>query len=212
MIGLFGGTFDPVHHGHLRSALEVSEALSLEELRFIPSQIPPHRQTPGARPEQRLEMLAAALADAPENVMIDRRELDRPGPSYMVDTLASLRQEFPDTPLVLVLGLDAFLGLDRWHRWPTLFEFAHIAVMQRPGFSPMLTEPLAAAIAPRRVTEVQALRLAPAGRVHFLDVTQLEISASQIRDLIRLGRNPKYLIPEAVAALIQDLGLYRSRD
>src|SRR5690606_16625703 len=126
MIGIYGGTFDPVHYGHLRTALEVKEAAGMGEIRFIPCRLPPHRTEPEAGPALRLKMLELALHDAEPGFRIDTRELDRPGPSYMVETLASIRTEIGTRPLCLIAGLDAFHGFPRWHRWRELFDLAHI--------------------------------------------------------------------------------------
>jgi nicotinate-nucleotide adenylyltransferase len=210
MIGIYGGTFDPVHYGHLRTALEVSEALALAELRFVPCQIPPHRGAPGASAEQRWRMLAAALADSEPRLRIDLRELERPGPSYMVDTLESLRTEMGDVPLCLILGMDAFLGLSRWHRWRELFDLAHLVVMRRPGYRPEMAGELRGIVEERVVDRPEVLGDSQAGRVYFVTVTQLEISASQIRDLIAKGRSTRYLTPDAVLAVIRDERLYQS--
>ncbi len=132
MIGLFGGTFDPIHYGHLRPLWEVKEALKFDQLRLIPSFIPPHRGKPGASAKQRLEMLRLAVADVPD-YEVDERELQRGGPSYTVETLQSLRNELGDQPLCWVMGLDAFLGLASWYQWRRITELAHIVVTQRPG-------------------------------------------------------------------------------
>jgi nicotinate-nucleotide adenylyltransferase len=210
MLGIYGGTFDPIHYGHLRTALEVKEAVGLDEVRLIPSQIPPHRGTPGATPEQRLAMLAAALADAEPGFRIDTRELERRGPSYMVDTLASIRAEIGPEPLCLIVGLDAFLGLHRWHRWRELFELAHVLVMQRPGPLPGIPEELRAPLRERTAAAPDALRARPAGLVHFVPVTQLDISATRIRNAIASGRSARYLTPDSVLSTIRALGLYRS--
>ena len=211
MIGIYGGTFDPVHYGHLRTALEVSAALGLKELRFTPCQIPPHRGTPGATAEQRLAMLQAALADAEPGLGIDARELQRPGPSYMVDTLASLREELGDTvPISLIIGLDACLGLPRWHRWKALFTLAHIVVMQRPGCEPEWPGELAKELAERRTEQPGYLREQPAGAMYLVTVTQLAISASQIRALIAARASARYLTPDAVLAYITRQELYRA--
>ena len=131
-IGVFGGTFDPIHYGHLRAALEVKEALELSSVLFLPSSGPPHRRAPIASAAQRLQMVRLAVEGQP-GFSVDDREIARGGVSYMVDTLVSLRSELGDTPLCLILGMDAFLGLDRWHRWHDLPGLTHFAVGHRPG-------------------------------------------------------------------------------
>jgi nicotinate-nucleotide adenylyltransferase len=210
MIGIYGGTFDPVHYGHLRTALEVKEALGLTELRLVPCRNPPHRGMPGASPTQRLAMLQAALSDAPPGMRIDARELERPGPSFMVDTLESLRRETHERhPLVLIVGQDAFLGLPRWRRWETLFDLAHVAVMRRPGFEPEWPPELAREVGRRVAQPATALRDRPSGLIRFVTVTQLDISASRIRGLIAHGRSAQYLTPGAVLDFIDRHTLYR---
>ncbi len=134
MIGIFGGTFDPVHFGHLRPALEVQQALGLDEVRFIPAGQPPHRDMPHATAPQRLSMLQTAIEDQP-GFAADEREIQREGPSYMVDTLALLREELGQIPLCLILGYDAFLGLPAWHQWHRLIELAHLVITHRPGWN-----------------------------------------------------------------------------
>ena len=210
MIGIYGGTFDPVHYGHLRTALEVKEAVGLTEVRFVPCRAPPHRDSPGASPEQRLQMLQAALTDAESGFGIDTRELARPGPSYMVETLLSIRAEIGAEPLSLIIGLDALQGLHRWHRWRELFDLAHILVMRRPGSAPPLADELAMALDPRRSELPDPLRATSAGYVYFVEVTQLDISATRIRSAVAMGLSPRYLTADAVLYLIDRLQLYRS--
>ena len=210
MIGVYGGTFDPVHTGHLRTALEVKEVLGMQHLRFVPCQIPAHRGKPGASPAQRLAMLQAALTDAPAGMQIDCRELERSGPSFMVDTLSSLREEIGSTlPLSLIVGLDAFRGLHLWHRWESLFELAHIVVMQRPGIEPVWPHELEEMVSRRRRLNPEDLHKFPAGLIHFVAVTQLDISASQIRQLISQRKSARYLTPDSVLDLIEQDRLYR---
>ena len=209
MIGVYGGTFDPVHYGHLRTSLEVRDALELDELRFVPCQIPPHRGAPGATPEQRVAMLRAALADAPYGVRIDTRELERAGPSFMFDTLSSIRDDIGSTtPLALILGSDAFHGLHRWHRWQSLIELAHIVVMQRPGTEPKWPSELEGFFTKFVCQQPRDLKALPAGMIHFMVVSQLEISASHIRQLVAKKKSAQYLTPEPVLRLIDRNQLY----
>jgi len=206
-IGVFGGTFDPVHVGHLRTAHELRTALGLAEVRFVPCRLPPHRP-PAVAPEAlRLRMLEAALAGLP-GFRVDDRELRRPGLSYMADTLASLRTEAGDRPLCLLLGLDAFLGLPTWHRWRDLTELAHIVVARRPGVSQPVDGEAGDLLKARGTTRASDLASAPAGRVLVRDVTQLEISSSAIRALVAGGGDPRFLVPDAVLELIAKTHIY----
>jgi nicotinate-nucleotide adenylyltransferase len=206
MIGIFGGTFDPVHYGHLRAMLEVSEIFNLNEIRLIPNKTPPHRLEPFATSKMRLEMLHLAT-DALPNVVIDTRELDREGPSYMVDTLLSLRKDFPERPLLLFVGGDAFNGLTRWHRWPDLFDFAHIVVMTRPGYSAQQQNAFFQA---RQIFEAVDLARDKAGKLFFQSITQLDISASAIRKMIAEKRDPRFLLPDNVLDYIHSHHLYQN--
>lgn len=209
MIGLLGGTFDPIHFGHLRPALDVMEALSLDVLRFIPAPRPPLRGEPVVTPQQRVEMVRLAITPQP-GFDLDTRELDREGPSYTVDTLQALREELGEaTPLVLLLGSDAFSRLPDWHKWERLPDLAHIAVMMRPdavldegGFPDGWLQ--------ARLTDAAgALRERPSGCVITLPVTQLAISATDIRARLATGKSIRYLTPDAVCDYIADHRLYR---
>ena len=206
-IGIYGGTFDPVHIGHLRTALEVCEWAGLDHVRMVPARVPPHRDTPDVRPEERLALLRAAVEGEPR-LVVDTRELERDGPSYMVDTLASLRDELGATPLALVLGMDAFAGLPGWHRWGELFDLAHLVVVERPGARAPADAELEAALAGRRVADAGALAAHTAGRVVFTAATQLDISATRLRALLAAGRSIRYLFPYRVHELIKARGLY----
>ncbi len=209
-LGVCGGTFDPVHFGHLRPALEIATALGLHEVRLIPCHQSPHRDAPAAGDEHRLAMLRLAVA-AGGPFAIDDRELRRSGPSYSVDTLAELRAERPDARLLLFLGGDAFAGFPRWHRWAEILELAHLVISPRPGSCPdnELPEAAAALLAERRAAGVAQLDAQPAGRIFVQPVTQLEISATRIRTLLAAGGDPVYLMPLAVRDYIQQHGLYR---
>ena len=208
MIGIFGGTFDPVHYGHLRTALEVCEALALDELRFVPCSIPPHRAQPRVSAAQRLAMLELALEDSDPRLRLDDRELRRSGPSFMVDTLDSVRVEKPGRPLCLIVGNDAFQGLPAWHRWRELFKLAHVIVMERP-FETSYADALERMLAQRLISEASELAVQDAGCIYFQDVSQLAISASHIRELVRQGRTAQYLLPDSVRRYIDLHGLYR---
>ena len=208
-IGILGGTFDPIHYGHLRPALELLHTLELAEVRFVPCRIPAHRGTPLVTAEQRLALVRLATAGQP-GFVADDRELRREGPSYMFDTLTSLRTEVgAETPLVLIVGADAFRDLHTWHRWRELTGLAHIVVMQRPGAAQSLPPVLAEFATPRVVHAPAALRQQPAGGVLFQPVTQLSISATQFRALLARGQSPRYLLPDPVLAFIHDRALYR---
>ncbi len=205
MIGIFGGTFDPIHYGHLRSALEVKEIFNLTEVRLIPSAQPPHRQQPVATAVIRLQMLALAICDQP-GFVADDRELQREGRSYMIDTLRSLRQDFPNQSLLLFMGSDAFNKLTTWHHWQDLFVYAHVVVLTRPGFK---TQHLDDFFAVRLIADAQILANHKAGRLFFQPVTQLDISATAIRQMIAHGKNPRFLLPDAVITAIKQHRLYQ---
>jgi nicotinate-nucleotide adenylyltransferase len=198
-IAVLGGTFDPVHNAHLRVAWEAAEALDAD-VRLMPANVPPHRPAPVASPAQRVAMLRAALAGQ-SRLLLDERELRRDKPSYTIDTLREMRAEFgPDRPLILLVGADAFAGLPTWHEWNALFRYAHVAVLTRPGHGADLPTELGAEIAARRVTAASALRGAAFGKVLDLAVTPLEISASAVRALVAAGREPRWLVPDALLA------------
>ncbi|HBA66297.1 MAG TPA: nicotinic acid mononucleotide adenylyltransferase [Methylococcaceae bacterium] len=205
MIGIYGGTFDPIHFGHLRTALEVKEIFALDEIRLIPCFIPPHRDSPSAPASMRLRMLELALEDR-TNMTVDTREIDRGGPSYMVETLMSLRAEIGERPLLLFIGADAFTCLTAWYQWQRLFEFAHVVVMTRPGFNAQVVD----GFLTRRLTENrQALKEHSAGHLFFQSVTRLEISATAIRQIIAKHRDPGFLLPESVIQYIRQHKLYQ---
>ena len=211
MIGVFGGTFDPIHFGHLRCAWEIAELLELREVRMLPAGRPPHRNVPQASPEQRRRALELAL-EGQSLLRLDTRELDRSGPSYMVDTLTSLRAELGGTSLCLILGQDAFNGLADWNRWEQIPELAHLVVITRPGVEQPVNGPLAALIEQRSVESLDALRARPSGNILFRTVTALGFSASGIRRLLASGRSPRYLLPEKVLDYLQQEQVYRDVD
>lgn len=206
MIGIFGGTFDPVHYGHLRAALEVKEHFELAQVRLVLSAQPPHRPPPKASIEQRLTMLELAVKDVPDFI-IDTREIDRKGASYMILTLQSLREEFPEQPLLLFVGSDAFEKFTTWYQWQQVFDFSHVVVLTRPGYAINRMDDFVA----KRLTK-QRTELAKqiAGKLFFQPITQLEISATDIRAMLGSSKSPRFLLPDDVLMYISGHHLYQA--
>jgi nicotinate-nucleotide adenylyltransferase len=206
-IGIFGGTFDPIHYGHLRTALELKQILDLGPVHIVPCATPPHRTLPMTDGPLRLRMVEAAIREEP-GFVADDREIQRPGLSYTVDTLASFRTEFGDRSLCLLLGMDAFLGLPEWHRWRDLLTLAHVVVAHRPGWEAPTSGALGELLREKRARSAVQLTASPAGLVHVQPVTQLEISSTDLRDSLRAGRDPKFLLPDSVRRIILETECY----
>ncbi len=214
VIAILGGTFDPIHYGHLRLAADVMSALSLAQVRLIPAGIPPHRPPPVASPEQRFAMTALGCAEF-AGLVPDRREIDRGGPSYSAATLEALHAEEPHVPLALIVGSDAFCGLARWWHWERLFALAHFIVVERPGAAPIGTD-----LAPelqvhwerRLTTDMARLERALAGSIVRVSVTPQPIAANEIRAELALGsaglERVRGLLPVAVLDYIERNRLY----
>ena len=204
-IGILGGTFDPVHFGHLRLAQEVADTLALHRVRFMPGGTPPHRGIPHASAAERLAMVKLAITGNPL-FTLDDRETWRSGLSYTFDTLCELRAELgPACPLVLIMGADAFLVFNTWHRWREIFDLAHIAVAHRPGaaLADIKDQLLAREFAQRVVSSgSDAVQRTPCGVIAVVPITALDISATAIRAAIQAGRNVRYLLPDAVIARV----------
>ncbi|HHO59227.1 MAG TPA: nicotinate-nucleotide adenylyltransferase [Thiotrichales bacterium] len=206
MLGVFGGTFDPVHYGHLKPAQAVMQALKLSQLRFIPNRVPPHRAPPWLPVEQRQALLELALQDYPAFIL-DTRELQRGGPSYMVDTLESLQEDFTGETLCLILGLDAFAGFTQWHQWARILTLSHLVVTQRPGFDWSATlKTLDSALARKITSQPDDLHIQAAGRILLQSAPQLPISSTLIRQRVQRGESVADLMPEkAVQQLMRFL-------
>jgi len=204
-IGIFGGTFDPIHFGHCRAALEIKQQLKLEELRLIPCKNPPHRTTI-ASAEDRLAMLKLAVKNTP--LMIDDCEMLRSGPSYTVDTLLSLRKAHPRTSLCLIIAMDAFLGLPTWYEWEKLIELANIAVIDRQGWNMPGSGILAEFFNNHALASKENIIDFTCGKIVLQSITSLDISASNIRLLIQKGHSPQFLLPDSVLEYIQKHTLY----
>jgi nicotinate-nucleotide adenylyltransferase len=206
-IGIFGGTFDPIHYGHLRSAFELLQALELDHVRFVPSADPPHRGATFAPAELRYRMVEVAVEGQP-GFVVDNCEFRREGPSYTIDTLAAMRAEHGNRSLCLIIGMDAYLGLTSWHRWDEILDIAHIIVAHRPGWKMPDTGELGELRAVRGTQDGADLHDSPAGRIYTHAVTQLEIASTEIRELIAAGRDPRFLMPDSVRDVILENGCY----
>lgn len=210
-IGIFGGTFDPIHYGHLRTGFELMKALRLSELRFMPCGVPPHRAEAVADAKTRLAMVRAA-AEAQHGFVVDDREVRREGPSYSVDTLSELRAEFPGRSLCLIVGMDAFLSLPKWYQWREILHLAHVVVAHRPGWQAPGLGPLGELLVDRGTGRVGELHDSLAGSIYIHAVTQLEISSSAIRKLVAKGGDPRFLMPDSVRELIEKTACYQDAE
>lgn len=209
LVGVFGGTFDPVHYGHLRSALELAERLQMEQLRLMPSAQPPLRAAPYCSAAHRAAMVALAVAGE-QRLACDTRELGRSGKSYSIDSLIELRAELgAQHALCMVIGCDAVLGITQWHRWRELLDWAHIVAIARPGWQLPHTGEVAQWLQTHRVEDVRLLRQRPAGCIAVQELRPLAISSTEIRALLATGRSASYLLPPAVLDYIQAHKLYQ---
>ena len=211
LVGLLGGTFNPIHFGHLRMAQELAETLQLSEVRFIPSANPPHKTAPEVSAEHRAEMVKIAIADNPL-FKLDACEVSREGASYTIDTLISLREASgAKTALCLFMGSDAFIKLDTWHRWQELLNYCHIVLVQRPNLSPenpKLPELLETLLHTHYTENASDLSAKNAGFIHMQQITALDISSTKIREMLKNEQAPRYLMPEKVIDYIKQHHLY----
>lgn len=207
-IGILGGTFDPIHFGHLRTALELYQSLELAEVKLIPCYLPVHRKLPVATPEQRLAMVKHAIKNEPA-LKVDDCEIKRKGPSYTIDTLHHLHKKLPHTPLCLIMGIDALLSFPSWHRFEEILQLAHLVVVHRPQYQLPETGLVAEILKKRLKKSANILHKTASGSIVLQPVTPLEISATDIRRQIAQGGNPRYLLPDNVCTYIQTNGVYR---
>ncbi|TAG48728.1 MAG: nicotinate-nucleotide adenylyltransferase [Betaproteobacteria bacterium] len=202
-LALFGGTFDPVHFGHLRVATDTAIALKLPEIRLIPSKKPVHRDATSASADQRLAMLRLGVSAFP-GLSVDDCELTRDAPSYTALTLEHFRREFPERPLLWIVGIDAFLGITRWYQWQHLFDLAHFVVLNRPGFAvaSALSAQLAEVWNGRLTNDPHALRSSAHGRLLLHTVAPQAISATEIRNMLTAGASDNALLPLLPASVL----------
>ena len=206
-IGVLGGRFNPVHNGHLRVAVECKEAFDLDQLRMFPCAEPPHREIPEVSSQQRLKMLQLALQDV-GGVVADGRELDRSGPSYTIDTLRSLKSEFPQAGLYLIIGSDAFQSLNTWHEWGKILELSNIIIAQRPDHQDDLSSDVGKMLKNSFTNDIDVFKKNVCGKISTLKVSQLEISSSYLRELIKENKSTQFLLPEIVLNFIKENRLY----
>ncbi len=197
MIGILGGTFAPIHNGHLRLALEAREQLGLDEVRLVPAGAPPLRAVPAVSSQRRLKWVQLAIAGE-KQLVADDREVRRSGPSYTVDTLTELRAEHGDLPLCLIVGQDAAQQLNKWHRWQNLVQLGHLVIVNRPGTALELPPMVAAML--QEAPDAGALREQPAGLFWRVTMPPMQISASDIRRRLKAGLSARGLVPDRVLA------------
>lgn len=197
LIGILGGTFDPIHYGHLKTAQELMHRLGLEQVRFIPNHVPPHRQQPWLDSEARRDLVSAAIADYP-GFLLDERELQRPGASYMVETLADLKRELVGDTLCLIMGADAFSHFTRWHRWQAILELCHLIIMTRPGADVTGLGDHRQLLESRITHNAGALAHSQHGQILIQSVTPVPISATLVRDRLAQGQDIVGLVPESI--------------
>jgi len=208
-IGLMGGTFDPIHLGHLRLAWEAHSLLGLSQTEIMPCHLPPHRDTPSSNAQHRLEMARLACADT-TSFHVNDWEIEKQTNSYSIETLSHLREHIsPDSPLVFIMGMDAFRMFCRWHRWQDILNLCHLWVSHRPGSSPPEEHSDEFQLLQQhRAAQPKDLLASPAGKIHVHNTTALDISATQLRDNIDQGFEPRFLLPEPVWQYIKQQQLY----
>ena len=207
---LYGGTFDPIHYGHLRPVAALAKLTGLHKVTLLPNNVPPHRPQPEASPAQRVAMVKLAIADNPL-FELDLRELQRHTPSFTLDTLAEIRQERgAQQPLAFIIGQDSLLSIHTWHRWQELLSYCHLLVCQRPGYSQVMTSPAQQQWLEQHLARTSAeLQHSPAGKIWLAETPQVAISATEIRERYHQGKSVDDFVPPSVQDFIRHEGLYR---
>jgi len=207
MIGIFGGTFDPVHRGHLALAQTVYEHCKLQRIIFVPLGTPPHRGMPQVSSQSRVKMLQAAISGRAE-CEISTVEIEKSSPSWTVHTLEHFSQEMPDETLCLLMGSDAFKPINEWYRWRSLLDYCHLVVASRVGDEVELNEEVADFLAGHRITSLHDLEDGECGGIYWLEEELPDISSTQVRQLIESGKSLAESLPAAVESLIKENGYY----
>jgi len=209
LIGILGGTFDPIHNGHIRLAIEVLEKLKLDEVKLIPANIPPHRPTPFASPADRKKMIKLAISDE-KKLSIDLREIENGNISYTVNTLKSLRDEFSNDILFLIIGIDVFNMIDDWKEWQSLLNYTHIIVANRSSDNEEnISSALRKWINENKIDDINFLTSALSGYIYYIDTPIVEISSSMIRTYYTKHKNIEKYLPSNVITYIKENNLYK---
>ncbi|MEM6986737.1 MAG: nicotinate-nucleotide adenylyltransferase [Pseudomonadota bacterium] len=204
-VGVLGGTFDPVHIGHLRPALEALETLGLDEVRLVPCHLTPHRPQPGRSTAFRAQLVASAVASE-RRFVLDDREMLRDAPSYTFDTLQSMSRQMPSASLYFMLGVDSLNGLDRWHRWDEILGVSHLVLLRRPGHQ---LNAFANGLLATHGASAAVARTTRAGCIVTLDTIELQVSSTELRGLLSRGGDPRYLVPDSVRDILLESTAYR---
>ncbi len=208
-IGILGGTFSPIHYGHLRPAEQIRVALGLDHIRVMPCHKPPHREDPGVSADMRLAMAELACREFP-HFRIDERELKRHTPSYTAVTLEQMCQEFQNTPLCLLIGMDSLLSFKQWYQWQSILERCHLVVSCRPGWQLDASASIFDVVQQRQTTDIEVLHQTLAGVIYFATIDEQNISSTQIRQRLLNGQSTEGMLSEPVAQYIKDHRLYQA--
>ncbi|WP_372882337.1 nicotinate-nucleotide adenylyltransferase [Psychromonas sp.] len=209
-IGFLGGTFDPIHFGHLRPALEISEAISLKQLFIMPNHIAPHKSKSHGSAKQRCKMVELAISSQ-SRMAIDKRELQRHQPSYTIDTLKELKAEYPDTPICFIMGMDSLTNFDSWYEWQNILSYCHLVISHRPGWQCKFNKKVETLVKQHQTTDQHDLHNLQCGKIYFQTTSQLAISSTEIRELLKHNISIDFLTPEAVIDYIKEHHLYQTK-
>ena len=208
IIAVLGGTFDPIHHGHCQIAMAAKALLKAKKVFLMPSRVPVHRGV-SASTDQRIAMIKAALIEYP-GLTLSTLEVDSEQPSYSIETVTRLRQQYPLASLVFLMGMDAFRGFDSWKHWQTILDFVHLGVIRRPGESEELSLVMSALLQERNARHIEELSNSLSGKIFLLDIEGPNISATQLREQINNKEALRAWVPKEVAQIIEQEQIYKS--